>query len=164
MLKFVTVVLYGLAISVASASSVYKSIDRYGNVTYSSELPESAVEVEQVTIPPPPSEEEQLKALERSRQLIERSDDLVRQRMELNLELAKEKSRARQAVEARRAEEARLEYDQQRQNYPLYGWTMHRSYPPSRHWRPMPPRPPAYLPRPKPRPSGKLYWPDLGRY
>ena len=164
MVKFITLLLQVTLIPAAIADPVYKSTDPQGNITYAAEPAENAVSVEQVTVPEPPSPEDQQQAMEASRELIERSDKLMQQRMERNLELAKEKARAQQAAEARRAEEIRLEYEQEQRERSIGGWQYYRPYPPVWGWRPPHYYPPVSRPRPKPRPSGRLYWPDQGRY
>ena len=146
----------------ALADLVYRSVDERGNVTYSSEPIENAIHSEKLEIPLPPSIETQQRAQEDSKQLIERADKLVQQRLERDLELAKENKRLQQAAAARKAEEARMQWEQEQQSQPVYIWPRYRPYPP--YWGGYPhPTHRAVHPPTRPRSSGRFHWPKQAR-
>lgn len=64
------------------AEPIYKSIDKHGNVTYSSKPLKGATEVESVTLPPPPSPEEVERAKQRYLDLEARDAEREVQRQE----------------------------------------------------------------------------------
>lgn len=73
-----------LASSAVSAEPIYKSIDRYGNVSYSLEPAMDAVRVKTVELPPTPSEDEIDRGRQRFQALEERDAqrEIDRQRQE----------------------------------------------------------------------------------
>ncbi len=57
--------LLALPAGTAAAGQIYRSVDAEGNVTFSSQPPDGAVNVDEVSVQPGPSEEEQRAARER---------------------------------------------------------------------------------------------------
>jgi len=95
-----------LMISVVSgttvAEKIYKSIDKEGNVTYSTTPPPDAVGSEEIARPVAPTEEQVREAEERSRQTYELAGELERDRVQREKEQAQREAdeRARNAVPA----------------------------------------------------------------
>jgi Domain of unknown function (DUF4124) len=83
-MKWLILISMLLAWQEAAAQQIYKSVDRDGNISYSSEPASDAVSVETVELPPPPGEDEIEQAQQRYLELEARDLDreLERQRQE----------------------------------------------------------------------------------
>lgn len=81
-MKWLLWVPFVLATYEVLAQQIYKSIDKNGNVSYSSEPVTNAVEVETVTPPPKPSLEEVEHAQRRYRELEARDSEREKERRE----------------------------------------------------------------------------------
>jgi hypothetical protein len=136
-------------IGAAGADTLYKSIDETGQVTYSSQPPKDAVEVEALQVAPGPSEEEIEKAAERAQRVGQAVDDryqALMERREQEEQLRKEAEEAEESARIARETAERLQRIEESlepevtwpyyPGYPYNGW---RPYPPYRPW-PRPPR------------------------
>ncbi len=138
-----------LAWQEAPAQPIYKSIDRNGNISYSSEAATDAVRVEPVELPPPPGEDEIERAQERYLELEARDAEreLERERQEQeNLRLWQiqtDLELKRQLADQQPA--SPVIFDQ----YPYYGYWGTPYPPPWRGpWRPRHPSSPNKLVKP----------------
>lgn len=133
-----------------AGSTVYKSVDEAGHVTFSTEPPEDAVRTETVHVPPGPSAQATEQAVERARELEKRSDaqfEALTRRRQQKAQARRDAERLRLDREAaerkRRIDEAAENRVRQPSYYPAYPL----------YWgRPYPPRPPVNLPYP-PKPA-----------
>jgi hypothetical protein len=132
------------------SDTLYKSIDEAGRVTYSSQPPPAAVEIEEVQVAPGPSAEVTEKAAARVKETAKKVDAHYRELMERREQEAAERERiARETAERQKRIEESL--DQPAMAVPYY-WPY-----PLRWWGPRPPyRPmtPPYAPRPMPSTQG----------
>lgn len=166
-------VLAALSPGAGAETPIYKSIGKDGAVTYSSKPPADAVEVQPLALPPPPAEQSQAEALERTAEQKKLADELAEAR----------KQREAERAEARKAQQPPLEVspnepkarEEERDYYPYrYGWPWYGPGMPPRPihpgYRPDGPRPdhrprpsplpsPPPMPSPPPLPSG-LEWPE----
>jgi chaperonin cofactor prefoldin len=98
----------------ATAEAVYKSVDAQGRVTYSSTPPPDAPGemVEEVSIEPGPTEQQQQEAMERAKKLQEVTQRADEQRQEQAAEAAQARSDAEQELKDAEAalEEARIRH------------------------------------------------------
>jgi hypothetical protein len=78
----ILLLLAALAAHAAHAGPVYKSVDRAGNVTYSSSPPAAGAAAQKLEVPPAPSEAETREAQERLRRAQERANELESQRLD----------------------------------------------------------------------------------
>jgi Domain of unknown function (DUF4124) len=133
--------LAALLLQTAHADPIYKSVDSAGNVTYSS-TPPKGVKAERVDVPPPPTEEETRKAMERVKQADERASELESSRLEQE---AKERARADEEARQREAQKPVVIHQPVYVPQPVY-------YPPLQRRPPsvLPPAPPV---RPRPQPN-----------
>ena len=92
--------LFSITNGIASAEKIYKSIDKEGNVTYSTTPPPDAVGSEEIERPAGPTDEQVREAEERSRQTTELAGELERDRVQREKEQAQREAdeRARNAV------------------------------------------------------------------
>ena len=136
-----SLLLAGLALHPAHADTIYKWVDRTGQVTYSSTPPPAGAKAEKLDAAPQPSEEDIRQAEERLKRAQEHASDMENKRLE---------------QEAREAESARLRESQKPQpvivieqppNVPLPYY-----YPYPHAIRPPHPRPPV---KPHPQPPVK---------
>ena len=91
-----------LFVQSVSAQQIYKSVDKQGNVSYSSEPAKGAVKVETVAPPPAPSRQDVEQAQERYRELEARDAE-------------REASRREQEKEYQRQQQIRADLDLKRQ-------------------------------------------------
>ena len=84
----------------ATADAVYKSVDAQGRVTYSSTPPLDAPKemVEEVSIAPGPTEQQQQEAMERAKKVQEAAQRADEQRQEQDTEAAQARSDAELAL------------------------------------------------------------------
>lgn len=94
-MKISLVVATVLAINIAVAAPIYKSVDKYGNVSYSETPPNNATRIETVNTLPPPDEQEVARAKQRYLELEMRDAmreqerrELAKQQQELNKQAA----------------------------------------------------------------------------
>jgi len=128
------------------SDTLYKSIDDAGRVTYSSQPPPTAVEIEEVQVAPGPTAEATENAAARVKETEQKVDAHYRELRERREQEAAERERiARETAERQKRIEESL--DQPAMAVPYY-WPY-----PLRWWGPRPPyRPmnPPYAPRPMP--------------
>ena len=93
----------------SAAQTVYKSVDRYGNVEYSATPPEGATELEQVPIAPGPTPEQQAAARARQQESQRAATQIDRQRQQRAEQEAKSAAGVEQAQQAVTAAEQALE-------------------------------------------------------
>lgn len=77
MIMLLTLLAPSLALS---AGTIYKSVDKQGNVTYSSKPPAAGVRTERLAVPPPPTEEDVRRAEEQAQKLKEQAARLEQER------------------------------------------------------------------------------------
>ena len=94
-MKTLLVVATVLAVNIAVAAPIYKSVDKYGNVSYSETPPDNADQIETVNTPPPPNEQEVARAKQRYLELEMRDAmreqerrELAKQQQEINKQKA----------------------------------------------------------------------------
>ena len=133
--------LLALLLPTAYADSIYKSVDREGNVTYSS-TPPAGVKAQKVELPPPPTEDETRQATERIKQQAELASEMERSRLEQE---AREQARADEEARQREAQKPIVIEKPVYVPQPVY-------YPPV-PTRPRPPRPPMPPVKPRPLPN-----------
>jgi len=141
-------------IGAAGADTLYKSIDETGQVTYSSQPPKDAVEVEALQVVPGPSADEVENAAERAQRVERAVDDryqALMERREQEEQLRKEAEEAEESARIARETAERLQRIEESQSlepgvalpyypgYPYNGWRPYPPYPPYRPW-PRPPR------------------------
>jgi hypothetical protein len=138
------------------AQAVYRSVDEAGHVTYSSQPPKDAVEVETVPVAPGPSAEATQEARDQVREMEKRTDAQFESLMDRRRQDASARREAREAAERERA--AREAADRQRRmdEAPVY---FRPYYPLDWRWR-YPPHPPVHPPRP-PKPDHPVISPNL---
>lgn len=150
---------FSLTLSVAAveaATPIYRSVDEAGQVTFSSEPPKGAVEVESLDIGPGPSSVAEEEARARMKEAEQRTDarfDAMMERRRLEQQGRRE---AREEAERRRwereAEDRRFRDDSsggyviERPNYRRYSPGWRRPHRPPRPVHPI--HPPRYRPHP----------------
>jgi hypothetical protein len=130
-----------LATIAAGAESIYKSVDREGRVTYSSQPPSKAARIEAVKVPPTPSAEATDEAIKRIKETKKETDARFKELMESRQQRAEERKEARERKRLEtEAAERQQRYDEALEQlrrpalyYPLY----------PRYW-PYPPQPPVH--------------------
>jgi len=136
-----------LAAGSVAAGTIYKSVDRDGNVTYSAQPLANAVRVEPLTAPEPPSEGRVAEA-ERQAAAIESFNERVdKERKERAKEEAERRAAAGQTVIVERPYLLPVPSGD--------WWWGALPIPPSRPIRPLPPHP-SPPPAPTPRPGGGM--------
>ncbi len=76
--------------AVATAGTVYKSVDEHGKVTYSSSPPSDHKKVQKVDIFPPPSDKAVKQAQQRHEQRLKAAETLEQNRLQRQQQIAKE--------------------------------------------------------------------------
>ena len=107
----------------AAAQQVYRSVDPQGNIIYSDNPPADAAQIQNVELPPGPTEEQVEQAQQRGRAIQESADKMASER-EAREKIAAEKRREeqqRQLAAEQEARIARLEAMQRNQDYWDYG-------------------------------------------
>lgn len=139
--------------AVFGADTVYKSVDEAGRVTYSSQPPQDAVEVEGVHLPRGPSAQDTTAAQERARDLEQKADARYKTLKGRRQQAAQARKEAREAAEREQLAREAAER-QQRIDESLDQLANERAYyqgsPDDWRWPYRPPRP-VYPPHP-PRP------------
>ena len=78
-----------LILPIGAYAAPYKSVDEHGNVTYSSNPPSKAVDVERVKLPPPPTEQQVLESQQAQEEIKNKSELLGKDREKRAMENAK---------------------------------------------------------------------------
>jgi len=145
-------------VAVYGADAVYKSVDKAGRVTYSSEPPKDAVKVEGVRFPREPSEQDRKAAREHARAVEQKTDARYQTLKERSRRAAQARKEAQRTAERERL--AREEAERQQRIDETLDWLANeraydRGYPHNRLWPYWPPRPVYPSPHP-PHPSIRL--------
>jgi hypothetical protein len=149
-----------LPIGTCGADTFYKSVDEEGRVTYSSQPPPDATEVESLQVEPGPSEEETEEAREQAKKLQQEVDAMYDELVERR---RREAQALKEALEAAERERSATELNERLQRIEeSLSWPAN-AYP--YYWRPGPwwtrhplPRPPIHPPPPT-RPVHRIYYP-----
>jgi hypothetical protein len=105
-LRFSFWILLGFSPLLVAAPAIYKSVDEQGHVTYSSEPPKDAVQVEEVKTAPAPKVEDG-NAQDRARSMMDMANELEQGRLE------QEKLRAEEKREQQRLAREQEQIEQQ---------------------------------------------------
>jgi len=148
------VALFLLPVTAFAGNTIYRSVDDAGHVTFSTEPPVDAARTETVRVPPGPSAQETEQAIERVRELEQRSDaqfEALTKRRQQEAQARRDTERLRldreSAERKRRIDEAAEYRVRQPSYYPAYPL----------YWRrPHPPHPPVNLPYP-PEPARPVF-------
>jgi len=130
-----------------SAGTIYKSVDRDGNVTYAAQPLPSAVKVEPLSAVEPPSEEQVRLAQEQAEAIASFNERLDKERKEAAREEAERRAAAGRTIIVERPYLLPVPSGD-------YWWGA-PAIPPGPPIRPLPPRP-SPPPAPTPRPGGGM--------
>lgn len=135
-----------LPLAAFGEDAIYKSIDKAGHVTYSAQPPLGSATVEDVHLPPGPTEESVQDSLKRASSIEEAADacyDAIMERRRQEAEARKQAQKEAEAAERQRQIEEALQQQASGPSY-YYGdqpdWR--RPFPPHPPHPPHPPRPP----------------------
>ena len=144
LVRVLSVVLW-LPLAAFAQDAIYKSVDKEGHVTYSAQPPPGAAKVEDVQLPPGPSEEAVQESLERAKSIGEAADARYDATMEQRRQEAEARKKAQEQAAAAEQQRRIEESLQEQESEPYYsdfwpGWR--RPIPPHPPYPPHPPRPP----------------------